>query len=63
MGNKQCKSFNGATTLKDIIIWSTIEILNELQDSKGNQKYCAIRSPDNAYYDESNNKDNRESNG
>ena len=50
-------------TQRNDLIWSTIEILHELQDSKGNQKYCAIQSPDNAYYDESNNEDNHESNG
>ena len=49
-------------TQRNDLIWSTIEILHELQDSKGNQKYCAIQSPDSADYDESNNKDNHESN-
>ena len=50
-------------TQRNDLIWSTIEILHELLNSRDNQKYCAIRNPDSVYYDESNNKDNRESNG
>ena len=31
-------------TQRNDLIWSTIEIIHELQDSKGNQKYCAMQS-------------------
>ena len=63
MGNKQSKLFpRSYDSQRNYLLWSTVEILDEQRDSKGNQKYFAIRNPNNAYYDENNNKDNHESN-
>jgi len=66
MGNKQCKLFNGAPTLKEKKQFlSTIEIRDELRDSLGNRKYwCAIEIPNSGFltsYDEIKIRDHHES--